>query len=248
MTPTEDNTSEEMLTATALSKQFGPVSILDGLSVAFTDGEVAAVIGPNGSGKTTLLRLLVGELSPSTGEVTYQGPSVPRPIGYLPQQPAFRSGFTVRETLEFYQSLVRDTDPMALLDLVGLEGAANRRVDALSGGMRQLLGIAQALVGDPPVVILDEPASGLDPTMRDHVFAVIADLATTGRTVIVSSHDLSFVESDADSVVLLAAGQIAATGTPNSITAQFEVSTLREALQAVTDETDQVTVVGETDQ
>jgi len=141
-----------------VSKSFGGVEALSEVSVSVPAGAVVAVIGPNGSGKTTLIRTLVGELRPTAGEITYLGPDTERPIGYLPQEPTFRPGFTAAETIAFYGSLVgeAEADAVGRLEAVGLGAAADRRVEALSGGMRQLLGIAQATVGDPPLVVLDE--------------------------------------------------------------------------------------------
>lgn len=144
-----------------VTRTYGGVPVLDSVSLTVEPG-LTAVIGPNGSGKSTLLGVLVGATAPTAGEVRHPGATGPKPIGYLPQRVPFREGFTARETLAFYARLVGD-DPDAALDRVGLGDAGDRRVEALSGGMRRLLGIAQAVLGDPSLVVLDEPASGLDP-------------------------------------------------------------------------------------
>jgi len=206
-------TDAPSLQATAVTRTFGDVTALSEVSVSVPAGEVVALIGPNGSGKTTLLRVLAGVLEPTAGSVDYAGPPADRTIGYLPQEPTFRPGFTALETAGFYARLV-DDDPAALLDRVGLDAVADRRVDALSGGMTRLLGIAQSLAGDPPVLALDEPGSGLDPGMSELVFDLVADLAAPGHAVVVSSHDLLAVERIADRIVVLDRGTVVARGSP----------------------------------
>ncbi len=235
---------DSVLRIDGVSKSFGPVEVLSDVSATVPPGSVVAVIGPNGSGKTTLIRTIVGDLTPTSGQVTYEGPDVDRPIGYLPQEPTFRPGFSAAETLAFYASLVDGGDPEPLLERVGLEAAADRNVEALSGGMRQLLGIAQATVGDPPLVVLDEPASGLDPNMSENVFETAREMAGGGTTVLLSSHDLTLVEETADSVFVLDRGKIAASGTIEELEATFGVDSLRGVLNAVVDDTGAVAVVG----
>lgn len=229
----------------SVSKSFGPVDVLSELTLSIPSEEVVAVIGPNGSGKTTLLRLLVNDLRPTTGRVSYEGPKASRPIGYLPQQPTFRSGFTAAETLEFYASLVGGTDSETLLERVGLAAAADRNVEDLSGGMRQLLGIAQATIGEPPVIVLDEPASGLDPNMSESVFETAAEMAGSGTTVLISSHDLVLVEETADSVIVVDQGSIAAEGSITELYERFGVDSIRDVLNSIVEKTGQVAVVGE---
>ena len=223
-----------ILEAVDLDFAYGDVDVLDDVSVSLDSGRVTALVGPNGSGKTTLLRTLAGLQEPNGGAVRYHGPDAVREIGYLPQQPAFRPGFTVLETLAFYSSLVgadRD-DAAARLERLGLADATGRPVEALSGGMTRLLGIAQATVGDPPVVTLDEPASGLDPGMSTRVFEIAAELAEEGTAVLLTSHDLELVERTADRVVLIDAGTVTEQGPPGEIFDRLGVESLREAYEA----------------
>ncbi len=242
VTGTEDSA---IITATNVSRSFGAVDVLNDVSVSLEAGTVTTIIGPNGSGKTTLLRVLTRVLSPTSGSVTYEGPETAREIGYMPQQPAFRPGFTTRETLEFYTSLV-DDEPAGLLERVGLGEAGERDVEALSGGMQRLLGIAQATVGDPPVVVLDEPGSGLDPGMRQRTFEVVRELADEGTAVVLSTHDLHLAEDFADDVILLEAGNVLTTGSPDALLETYECDSLQSVFDtAISRQRGTVEVVGE---
>ncbi|RKD88978.1 ABC transporter ATP-binding protein [Halopiger aswanensis] len=225
---------ETLLEASNLEFAYGDVTILRDVSIAVDAGTVTALIGPNGTGKTTLLRSLAGLQEQTSGSIEYHGPDVPRKIGYLPQQPTFRPGFTVIETLEFYASLVGESreDAVSRLDQVGLADAASRRVEDLSGGMTRLLGIAQATIGDPPIVVLDEPGSGLDPGMSTHVFDVAGAFADAGTAVLVTSHDLGLIERNADEVLLLDDGVVAERGHPTELLERLDVDTLRAAYEA----------------
>ncbi|MFB6068402.1 MAG: ABC transporter ATP-binding protein [Halobacterium sp.] len=221
--------TDDALAVADASVGFGDVTILDDQSATFDAGDVTAVVGPNGSGKTTLLEVLGGLRSLDAGTVTRPAAGE-RSVAYLPQSPGFRPGFTVRRTLSFYVDLVADPpDPDRLLERVGLADAANRRVDELSGGMTRLLGLAQALVGDPPVVLLDEPTSGLDPDVADRIFDVVASLADEDTAVVVASHDLAAVEATADRVLLLADGEFVLDGAPDDVLAATGARTLRDA-------------------
>jgi ABC-type multidrug transport system ATPase subunit len=211
---------------------FGDLTVVDEVTTDLVAGEFTALVGPNGSGKTTFLELAAGLRAPDAGTVT-RPTDVERSVAYLPQSPRFRSGFTARETVAFYGDLVSgDVDPTALLERVGLGDAVDRRVEALSGGMTRLLGLAQALVGDPPVVVLDEPTSGLDPDVAERIFDVVVDLTADGRGVVVASHDLPNVEDHADRVLLLADGEFRLDGAPAAVVEETGTASLREAFSA----------------
>ena len=196
-----------------VTRTYGGVPVLDDVSLSVGTG-VTAVIGPNGSGKSTLLGVLAGAVEPVAGSVRFPegGPrsGSGKRVGYLPQRVPFRDGFTSRETLGFYAAIAGG-DPDAALAEVGLSDASGKRVEDLSGGMRRLLGIAQAKLGGPDVVVLDEPTSGLDPEMRERAFRAAAR-ASDDAAVVVSSHDLDLVDAHADAVVALRRGRIVAAG------------------------------------
>ncbi|MFD1647962.1 ABC transporter ATP-binding protein [Haloarchaeobius litoreus] len=209
---------------------FGDLDVLGDVSFSVSPGTVACVVGPNGSGKTTLLRIVADLLEPDAGAISVAGDGGRR-VGYLAQQPAFRRQFTVAETVAFYGSLVAErVDVDAILDRVGLSAVAGRRVDALSGGMVRLLGLAQAMVGDPSVLVLDEPANGLDPTMARHLRAVIDDLTADGDAVLLSTHDLHTVDRLADTVLLVDHGELVAAGPPDELLAEADAASLDEAI------------------
>jgi ABC-type multidrug transport system ATPase subunit len=215
-----------------VTRTYGGVPVLDGVSLDIDPG-LTAVIGPNGSGKSTLLGLLTGAVPTTTGTVDHSGATGRKPVGYLPQRVPFRDGFTARETLAFYARLV-DADPDAALDRVGLGDAGDRRVEALSGGMRRLLGIAQAVLGDPSLVVLDEPASGLDPGMRERAFGAAAERADDDTAVVVSSHALDLVDAHADRVVVLRRGRVAAAGPQDRLHDEHDAADAGELYRVAT--------------
>ncbi|MFC7042958.1 ABC transporter ATP-binding protein [Halonotius sp. GCM10025705] len=236
--PGDNDGATAVVTTTGLTKAYGDRPIFDGVDLDIDPGAMTAVIGPNGIGKTTLLETLLGHVDPTAGTVTYTGPAVDRPMGYLPQKPAFRPQFTVSETVDFYASLVdAAVDTERLLREVNLFEARNRRVSALSGGMRRLLAVAQAVLGDPPVVCCDEPASGLDPSMARRVFESLAGRAADGMAVVVASHTLSLVEAYADHVVILESGGVAAAGSPTDLIERYDAADLWDVYDTVIDPT-----------
>jgi ABC-type multidrug transport system ATPase subunit len=203
-------------------KRFGAVLAADGIDLEIARGETVALIGPNGSGKTTTLKALVGLVRPGTGRVTIGGldattggADARRLAGYLPQRLSFPEGVAGADILALYARLrgAPAEQVSALLDRVGLADAAGRSVDGYSGGMRQRLGIAAALLGNPPVLVLDEPSAALDPTGALLVRDLVRGIAAEGTTVLVSSHDLAEVASLADRIAVFSAGRIVAVGT-----------------------------------
>ncbi|MFD1588419.1 ABC transporter ATP-binding protein [Halorientalis brevis] len=248
MTATDDTRrraaeSTPVVTVTDLEHGYDGLCVLDGVSLSVPTDAVTALVGPNGSGKSTLLRLVTGVQAPQSGTITLPDADAPRTVGYLPQSLRPRDGFTVRQTVETYAALV-DGGPGTddVLSTVGLDEVTDERVDALSGGMRRLLGVAIALVGDPPVLVLDEPTSGLDPAMTARVFDVLSDLAAAGRGVLVASHDLDAVGTNADRVVLLDQGTVQAQGPAATVLADLDVRSLSDAFETTVADDAGVTV------
>lgn len=244
---TDHPEQKTVLAAEGLTREFGSVSVIEDVSLQLDSGALHALIGPNGSGKTTLLRLLAGIIQPTTGAVSVDAEDRLRTIGYLPQHPDFRPSFSVMETIEFYATLVGD-DPEALLSRVGLSDAADRQVEDLSGGMTRLLGLAQAIAGDPPIVLLDEPGSGLDPRMRRRTIDVARSLVAAGTAVLYTTHDLELAEQSCDTTSLVEAGRLVETAPPEQLLDREGATTLREAFESLVDGLDNsVTVIGEGD-
>jgi len=216
-----------------LVKRFGEVVALDGLYLDVPSGVVFGFLGPNGSGKTTTIRLLTGLDTPTSGTATVagmdmarSGPSARQRIGYMPQQPQFYGWMRGRELLEFvgetfgFRGKALRTRVDEMLELTGLTDAAKRRVSGYSGGMKQRLGLAQALINEPEIVFLDEPASALDPAGRRDVLDIIASLR--GRTtVFMSTHILADVERVCDVVAIVNQGRLVVDAPLAELQAQY---------------------------
>jgi ABC-2 type transport system ATP-binding protein len=204
----------------ALSKHFGGVAAVKNLSFDVQAGRVTGFLGPNGAGKTTTLRALLGLVRPSSGSATFDGRrynELDRPsarVGAVLEDASFHPGRTARNHLRVLA--ITGGHPVGrvseVLDMVGLAEAADRRVKGYSLGMRQRLAIAAALLGDPSVLILDEPTNGLDPPGISWIRALLREQAAAGRAVLVSSHVLAEVAQSVDDVVVVADGELRAAG------------------------------------
>lgn len=204
-----------------VSKEYGRVKAVRETSFDLAKGELVALIGHNGAGKTTLMKLMLGLIRPTGGliEVLGDNPAAGqfagrRQLGYLPENVSFDTALTGRETQAFYARLKREplAGALKLLDAVGLGDASRRRVGTYSKGMRQRLGLAQALIGRPRVLLLDEPTTGLDPELRQTFYEVIQRLAAEGTTVLLSSHALTELEERAGRVIIMNRGIKVADG------------------------------------
>jgi ABC-2 type transport system ATP-binding protein len=211
-----------------LVKRYGPVTAVDGLSFEVRAGTVTGFLGPNGAGKTTTLRMLLGLVTPDGGTATindYPYRALPEPlhqVGAVLEASSFHPGRTARAHLRI-QALAADVDASRIedvLDLVGLADAAGRRIGGFSLGMRQRLGLATALLADPEVLILDEPANGLDPEGIRWLRGLLRGFAAEGGTVLVSSHMLAEVAQTIDSVVIIDHGRLVAQGPVTEFTAK----------------------------
>jgi ABC-2 type transport system ATP-binding protein len=196
--------------ADAVSKRYGARDALRDVSFEVADGEKVAVIGPNGAGKTTLLQILAGALRPTSGSVSLR----PEEVGWVPQQPALYSKLSVAENLRLFARLEKVADVGAtvarMLDQTALGERAGDEVGNLSGGNRQRVNIAIGLLGEPAVLLLDEPSAALDPRQRERLWEFIGAL---GTTVVFSTHDVGEAERFADRVLVLADGELLFTGT-----------------------------------
>jgi ABC-2 type transport system ATP-binding protein len=200
-----------------VTKRYGDRVALRDVSFEAADGELVAVIGPNGAGKTTLLSIVGGLLRADAGEVSRP----PREVGWVPQQAAVYSKLSVAENLRLFARLEKCPDPDAavarMLEQTGLRDRAGDELGTLSGGNRQRVNIAVGLLADPPVLLLDEPSSALDPRQRERLWEFILGLARGGTTVVFSTHDVGEAERHADRVLVLADGELLFAGTPDEL-------------------------------
>ena len=204
-----------------VEKSYGAVKALRNVSFDLGPGRLSALVGHNGAGKTTLIKLMLGLIHAERGAVRVldEDPaagefSARRQLGYLPENVAFNAALTGRETLAFYARLkqIKPASAWPLLERVGLMHAADRRVGTYSKGMRQRLGLAQALLGRPRVLLLDEPTTGLDPALRQTFYEILNELRDDGATVLISSHALNELEDRAEHVLIMNRGQLVAQG------------------------------------
>ncbi len=209
-----------------VSKNFGPVAAVREVSLALAEGERLALLGHNGAGKTTLIRMILGLTAPSAGRITVLGSAAGSRAaragtGYLPESVAFHGALTGREQLRHFARLKGVAARVAddLLERVGLAHAADRRIRTYSKGMRQRVGLAQALLGPPRLVLMDEPTSGLDPISRHAFYDIVDELAAGGSAVLLSSHALTELESRTDRVAIMSRGRLVADDTLSALRA-----------------------------
>jgi ABC-2 type transport system ATP-binding protein len=211
------------LAVRGLVKRYGAVEALAGVDLEVGDGELVGLLGPNGAGKSTLVKIACGLVRPTGGTAEIRGAragslEARRRLGYLAELFRFPGWYSADEVLVLHQrlsgSLGGQTERTELLELVGLAEARNRRVEEMSKGMQQRLGIAQALVGEPPLLLLDEPTSALDPVGRRTVRLLLEELRRRGTSVLLNSHLLSEIELVCDRVAILLDGKVIAAGSP----------------------------------
>lgn len=221
---------EHFLTIRDLTKNYGKFRALDGLNLQMREGELFGFVGPNGAGKTTTIKIIAGLLKADMGQIILDGIDITKDtttlkesIGYVPDYFGVYDNLKAMEYMEFYASTygligreVRELS-LELMEIVGLEGKENQYVDALSRGMQQRLCLARALVHNPKLLILDEPASGLDPSSRIGMKNILMELAMNGKTILISSHILSELSEMCSSIGIIQKGEMILQGSIEEI-------------------------------
>lgn len=219
--------------ARAVTKHYGAVHAVDGINLDIARGELFGLIGHNGAGKSTLFKMMLGLIPLTSGEILIDQASVSgsgfravrRKIGYLPENVVLYDNLTGLETLQFFSRLkgapLQECAPA--LDRVGLTHAATRRVREYSKGMRQRLGFAQALLGRPQILFLDEPTTGLDPEAIRDFYAILRGLKAEGVTMVLTSHILAEIQERVDRLAIMADGRIRAIGTVQALREQMDL-------------------------
>lgn len=208
-----------------LVQRYGKVTAVDGLDLDVREGECFGLLGPNGAGKTTTIEVIVGLLSPSSGEVRVLGrtwgeddAALRSRIGVALQETRFADRLTVREVVELFRSFYpKGRDPLVVIREVGLEEKGAAWTSKLSGGQRQRLALACALVGDPELLVLDEPTTGLDPQARLRMGETIRSYRDRGRTVLLTTHYMEEAQRQCDRVAVIDRGKVIALGSPTEL-------------------------------
>ena len=231
--------SEPAIQIRKLNVRRGGRLVLPELSLDIRRGVVTGLLGPSGSGKTTLIRAIVGVQIVESGEIKVLGDSagsdgLRRRIGYVTQAPSVYSDLTVRQNLEYFASILGAPGGRVkeAIDAVALGGHANQLVRTLSGGERSRVSLASALLGQPDLLVLDEPTVGLDPVLRRDLWTMFRELAAGGTTLLVSSHVMDEAERT-DDLVLIRDGRVVATGSPSELRQETHTEDLEEAFLAL---------------
>jgi ABC-2 type transport system ATP-binding protein len=210
---------------TQLVKTYGALRAVDGIDLAIDMGEVFALLGPNGAGKTTAVEIMEGHRERTSGSVTVLGfdpasggRDFRERIGIVLQESAVEPELTVTEVIDVYGDVFPKRRPTGeLIELVGLEAKSTSRVKTLSGGQQRRLELALGLVGDPDLVFLDEPTTGFDPSARRQAWSIVENLASLGKTILLTTHYMDEAQHLADRIAVISAGSIVAEGTPENL-------------------------------
>ena len=233
ISPARSDAGAPVIVARGVHKHYGPIHAVDGVDLEVCSGELFGLIGHNGAGKSTMFKMMLGLIPLTAGEIRIDGAPVPgsdfravrRKVGYLPENVVLYDNLTGAETLDFFARLkgVSPAQNAALLERVGLMHAAKRRVREYSKGMRQRLGFAQALLGKPRILFLDEPTTGLDPEAIRGFYAILRQLKGEGVTMVITSHILAEIQERVDRLAIMAAGKVQATGTVQALREQMDL-------------------------
>lgn len=233
ISPAQNDAGAPVIVARGVHKHYGLIHAVDGVDLEVRSGELFGLIGHNGAGKSTMFKMMLGLIPLTAGEIRIDGAPVPgsdfravrRKVGYLPENVVLYDNLTGAETLDFFARLkgVSPAQNAALLERVGLTHAARRRVREYSKGMRQRLGFAQALLGTPRILFLDEPTTGLDPEAIRGFYAILRQLKSEGVTMVITSHILAEIQERVDRLAIMAAGKVQATGTVQALREQMDL-------------------------
>ncbi|MBR2569490.1 MAG: ABC transporter ATP-binding protein [Paenibacillus sp.] len=213
-------------------KRYGGAAAVDHMDFTFEQGKITALLGPNGAGKTTAISMILGLVRPTSGEIAVLGEpagtaSLRQRVGAMMQDVKAPDGLRVAELLQLFRSYY--ANPLSLeqlLDIAGLHKEAKKRATSLSGGQRRRLAFAQCLAGNPELILLDEPTVAMDVEARERFWDTIRALAAKGRTIILTTHDLSEADAVADHIIMMAAGKVVAEGTPQELKAKSALRTI----------------------
>ena len=224
-----------------LHKQFGKNQVLKGVDLSIDEGNIYAILGPNGSGKTTLIKSILGMVIPNKGQISVLGEPIKKgwkyrkKIDYLPQIANFPPNIKVKELIGMIKDLRNSPSEEAeIIDLFGLEPFLNKKLATLSGGTKQKVNIVLAFMFDSPLIILDEPTTGLDPKALIHLKELIQKEKANGKTILITSHIMQFVEEVADEIVYLLEGEIYFKGSIGKLMGQTEQTNFEHAIAAIT--------------
>jgi Cu-processing system ATP-binding protein len=226
-----------MIEISNLNKKFGKLTVLDGLDLHIDSGGIFAVLGPNGSGKTTLIKSILGMVIPDQGEINIDGDSVlgewkyRNDINYLPQIANFPANLNVRELIKMVKNLrPKEANDKELIERFGLEVFLDKKLGNLSGGTKQKVNILLTFMFESDLIILDEPTTGLDPISLIHLKEIIREERSKGKTILITTHIMSFVEEIADEIVFLLDGEIYFKGSSTDLKQKTNQKDLEHAI------------------
>ena len=229
-----------MIKVQQLSKSFGKLRVLKDLNLEIDKGGIFAILGPNGSGKTTLMKALLGMVRPDNGSILIDNQNISsswmyrEEIDYMPQIANFPPNLKVSELFKLLESIRKSkSDCQELIETFGIQEHLNKKFATLSGGTKQKVNIIASLMFDSPLVILDEPTTGLDPIAMLALKKLIFDLKKEGKTIVLSSHIISFVEEVADEIIFILDGKIYFHGKPGILFDQTNSNNLEEAIASI---------------
>ena len=231
--PTPTDSGDAVIVARGVRKHYGAIRAVDGVDLDVRSGELFGLIGHNGAGKSTMFKMMLGLIPATAGEIRIDGAvvggsnfrAVRRSVGYLPENVVLYDNLTGLETLQFFARLKAAplADCAPALERVGLSHAAKRRVREYSKGMRQRLGFAQALLGKPRILFLDEPTTGLDPEAIRGFYAILRQLKSEGVTMVITSHILAEIQERVDRLAIMTAGKVQASGTVQALREEMDL-------------------------